>query len=617
MINKIKFLLLSIIILLFENEIINYVNTTTTGSYTTNTTNTTKTTKKAEETKNISVLLWSGFSWAGYGTQDFTLPNYLGQHVKKKKCPVNCLYRNDRIFQSEVDAILFEGQPFASWSYTFLKDPPYFPQKEIGQLFINFGYEHEKYFPLVGHNGYLRHMDINNTFRHSDQVQSTFACSWGSGEGGNISNFLREPVPFKKKNKLVGFMSTNCNSGGAIYRTCYIIDMMKHMQVDALGSCLHNRDLDSKDFPHEVFADLGDSLKIKEKVLSTYKFSLAFENNNITDYVTEKVYTSLLSGSIPIYMGSPNIDEWVPEKSIIKTDDFKSPKDLADYLKFLADNETAYNEYFNWKKKPLPKSFIEKYERCMFYDSDCRVCMEVNKQLSKLDVYGFRERFGEPTSVFRQKKILSLNSGSCIKIAQKNVPSINGRFTVLFWLQINDDVLEEKKLISFGGKKIEISITPIWKRFYLKVCISDKCSFSESPILVSQWKHIGITVGKESSANSHTSSIKFYFDGELDSSMVTVVDADGLDTSPMEIGCNTQLNWSLDDLTLWRTDLDNNEVALSKFKKYRGDEPNLFFYATFNGADIRDYSINKESTFVEQSNAYLIDYTDKKLILKV
>jgi hypothetical protein len=59
---------------------------------------------------------------------------------------------------------------------------------------------------------------------------------------------------------------------------------------------------------------------------SQYKFALAFENNNVTDYVTEKYVNVLQAGTVPVYMGAPNIDSWVPgERAIIKTSDFSGP----------------------------------------------------------------------------------------------------------------------------------------------------------------------------------------------------------------------------------------------------------------------------------------------------
>ena len=38
-----------------------------------------------------------------------------------------------------------------------------------------------------------------------------------------------------------------------------------------------------------------------------------------------------------------------PPHSYIHVDDFRSTRDLADYLNILDVNDTAYNEYFRWK----------------------------------------------------------------------------------------------------------------------------------------------------------------------------------------------------------------------------------------------------------------------------
>lgn len=47
-------------------------------------------------------------------------------------------------------------------------------------------------------------------------------------------------------------------------------------------------------------------------VFQRYKYVMAFENTVEEDYVTEKVYNALLSGAVPIYIGSPNITDYIP-----------------------------------------------------------------------------------------------------------------------------------------------------------------------------------------------------------------------------------------------------------------------------------------------------------------
>ena len=38
-----------------------------------------------------------------------------------------------------------------------------------------------------------------------------------------------------------------------------------------------------------------------------------------------------------------------PYKSYIHVDDFDGPKELAEFLKSVEENDDTYNEYFRWK----------------------------------------------------------------------------------------------------------------------------------------------------------------------------------------------------------------------------------------------------------------------------
>merc|ERR1712194_624984 len=83
--------------------------------------------------------------------------------------------------------------------------------------------------------------------------------------------------------------------------------LQRHVPVHCLGTCLHNHA-----WPANIPA------KKTVAVLQTYLFSLAAENGNSQDYVTEKVYQALSAGTIPIYLGAPNVADFVPEDSVIE-----------------------------------------------------------------------------------------------------------------------------------------------------------------------------------------------------------------------------------------------------------------------------------------------------------
>jgi hypothetical protein len=144
---------------------------------------------------------------------------------------------------------------------------------------------------------------------------------------------------------------------------------MKYFHIDSLGKCLHNTDL-PKEMQFPIYSDHGASMRNKVEIFKQYKFVLCFENNNITDYVTEKMPNVLQAGTVPIYMGSPNIHpDWTPgEHSIIRTSDFKGPKDLANYLEKVCNDDDEYAKYFEWKKKGLSPQFKEKVRYCIAYN---------------------------------------------------------------------------------------------------------------------------------------------------------------------------------------------------------------------------------------------------------
>lgn len=41
----------------------------------------------------------------------------------------------------------------------------------------------------------------------------------------------------------------------------------------------------------------------KTKLLRSYRFSLAFENSETPDYITEKFFDALMAGAVPVYLG--------------------------------------------------------------------------------------------------------------------------------------------------------------------------------------------------------------------------------------------------------------------------------------------------------------------------
>jgi hypothetical protein len=90
--------------------------------------------------------------------------------------------------------------------------------------------------------------------------------------------------------------------------------------------------------------------KSKTDTLNNYEFSIVFENMIMDGYVTEKIFDSMRSGSIPIYLGAPDIEKHVPKNCFVDYRDFKNVYELNDYCMSLSNNQlmTFRNNIFNF-----------------------------------------------------------------------------------------------------------------------------------------------------------------------------------------------------------------------------------------------------------------------------
>lgn len=70
-------------------------------------------------------------------------------------------------------------------------------------------------------------------------------------------------------------------------------------------------------------------VQYKSEGLTNYRFSIVIENCEEDVYFTEKLLDCLLTGTVPIYVGSGRIGEFFNAKSILK---FKEPEQLKEIL---------------------------------------------------------------------------------------------------------------------------------------------------------------------------------------------------------------------------------------------------------------------------------------------
>jgi len=80
---------------------------------------------------------------------------------------------------------------------------------------------------------------------------------------------------------------------------------------------------------------------------------------------------------LPIVMGAHPRDyaKVAPPHSYIHVDDFDGPRQLAEYLHRLSNNDTEYEEYFQWKKTVRVAAYPNNGQ---FW---CRLCNLLNLQV--------------------------------------------------------------------------------------------------------------------------------------------------------------------------------------------------------------------------------------------
>jgi hypothetical protein len=77
----------------------------------------------------------------------------------------------------------------------------------------------------------------------------------------------------------------------------------------------------------------------KVRTTSQYKFALCFENVTYPGYVTEKIFDCIAAGSIPVYLGAPDIGGFVPPDVFVNAADFDSWDSLDAHLECLGEKD--------------------------------------------------------------------------------------------------------------------------------------------------------------------------------------------------------------------------------------------------------------------------------------
>lgn len=208
-----------------------------------------------------------------------------------------------------------------------------------GQTWILLCRESSVNFPLLATNSFRSRFDLVSSYELSSDLPVPYlAPSWPTTMRPTVRLQDRVATP------ACAWVSGPWDRSG---RKEFMSELMLYMGVDSYGRVLNNT---------------GDTLVREHErrlaIMTRYRFALALENSIAEDYVTEKVFDALSVGAVPVYLGAPNVDRFLPgDNCIVDASRFSSVSELAEFLAQMSDDE--YMKFHEWRERPFRREFLE------------------------------------------------------------------------------------------------------------------------------------------------------------------------------------------------------------------------------------------------------------------
>ncbi|KAI6212587.1 hypothetical protein M3Y94_00043500 [Aphelenchoides besseyi] len=147
-----------------------------------------------------------------------------------------------------------------------------------------------------------------------------------------LPNKSRRQLQTKKKAVFASI--SNCKIVTSA-RKEFINELSKYISITKVGLCYGRK--------------MND--KMMKKLVDEHYFTLAFENSVCPEYTTEK-YWRLKELVVPVIFSRSILNtNQVLDGTFIAASDFKSPRELAEFMQMLIKDKEKYMKYFEWTKK--------------------------------------------------------------------------------------------------------------------------------------------------------------------------------------------------------------------------------------------------------------------------
>jgi hypothetical protein len=88
-----------------------------------------------------------------------------------------------------------------------------------------------------------------------------------------------------------------------------------------------------------LFPSARGSVASKREIMRQYKFSICYENASYPGWLTEKMLDAMFGGSVPVYLGDPEVEKVVPKEAFLDKRQFADYDTLYRHLKGMSQAE--------------------------------------------------------------------------------------------------------------------------------------------------------------------------------------------------------------------------------------------------------------------------------------
>ena len=155
-----------------------------------------------------------------------------------------------------------------------------------------------------------------------------------------------------------------------IHKKTKEVSIIASIKRQTIGHNLRHDIIKSNFMNLDLFGNGYNPIENKITALKDYRFSIIIENEKVDNWFTEKIIDCLMTGTIPVYWGCPNIGDYFDTRGFViinSIDELISKKNML--------NETTYSEMLPYIK--INFELAKKYT-----DFWVRIEKEINKKLT-------------------------------------------------------------------------------------------------------------------------------------------------------------------------------------------------------------------------------------------